>query len=79
MSRYKAGREAKEAYDKYRRGDPIGDSDLLKAARYWQDVADWLLPLGDVFRLAAGEALRVSQGLNDYVSARKLTPLAESS
>lgn len=79
MSYYKPGRDAKEAYEKFRRGDPIDNDVLLGAAAYWQDVAVKLLPLGDTFRLASVEANRVAIALEDFVSARKLTPTANSS
>jgi hypothetical protein len=68
------GKIAKEVYEKYRKGDPIGNTELAIAAAYFQDLSDKLMPLGDVFRLAAREALEVYANLECFLSARNMRP-----
>jgi hypothetical protein len=74
---FNKGIQAKEIYDRFRRGDPLPDAMLLVARDYWQDLAVKLIPLGETFTLASREANRVAMALEDFVSARKLTGAPE--
>lgn len=67
-----SGKIAKAVAAKLWNGDRIDDDELLVAASYYKDVGDKLWELGDVFKLAANEALRLADRLYDYARARKL-------
>jgi hypothetical protein len=66
------GKIAKAVAEKLWNGDRIDDDELLVACTYYKDVGNRLVPLGDVFKLAANEALRLSDRFHDYARARKL-------
>lgn len=60
-----------EVYTKYRKGDPIGDTELQIAETYFSDLALKLYPLGDRFAFAYSEAHQVADVLRSFIQARK--------
>lgn len=72
MEIYAKGRIARRVAEKYWDGGSIGDEELLIGLAYWEDMANRLTTLGDVFRLASREANRISMALYDFARARGL-------
>ena len=59
-------------YQKYLKGDNIGDKELLEGYIAFKAAADALIGLGPVFSLACDEAYRVVNKFAEYIVARRL-------
>jgi hypothetical protein len=61
----------REAYQKYRDGEPLTDTDLMDLHVHMRMLRHLLAPLGDTFRLEFVEALRVMEATKGYLDARR--------
>lgn len=59
-----------EVYNKFVKGDSLTDVDLEVGISHFRPLGDMLFRSGPVFRLAAQEASRVADRLEDYKRAR---------
>jgi len=61
----------KDIYSKYCNGDALTDAELAFGIDFYSTLSSNLSQCGETFRLAANEALRVTQALCSFQSARK--------
>jgi hypothetical protein len=59
-----------DIYTKFQNGDALTDNELDIGITHFTKMGDDLIKSGPVFRLAASEAIRVSQRLGDFRNAR---------
>lgn len=57
-------------YDKFRDGDSLTDKELDIGIGHFRPMGEMLLRSGPAFRLAAQEALRVADRMEDYKTER---------
>lgn len=60
-----------DIYNKFINGDALSDAELNVGINHFTKLADALVTCGPVFKLAANEAIRVSQRLLDFRNARQ--------
>lgn len=61
---------ARKVYEQFLNGDTIVDGELEQAFAHFQDVSSKLMVLGPTFKLAALEAHRVADQLDEFIKAR---------
>lgn len=63
--------DIRQIYENVNNGDPITDSELKFAIKFFKKLESDLRDLGPIFRLADNEAFHVLQTLEGFALARK--------
>lgn len=61
----------REIYERHLRGDENSTTDLIRAAKHFEELESRALDAGPVFRLAANEAGRTARAMREFIAARR--------